>query len=470
MRRFSLALFALTFLVLAFAPSLTFAQGQGIFTESGYDFKGIPRGTQPRHSFVFTNSSPEDLHLLGARVSCQCTKVFIPEKRVYKKGEKGEVVAQIDGVRFTGVRHVTVTVTFQRGSSVFEIPLNIAGVIIENVSLEPQKLTFLVDQETKGQGIETGGKALQLSADSSSRTQQARVVYPGYNETVARVASSSPYLEIKTGKPVRTSYGTQTPLFVSIKDDAPAGYIDATVQVWSNGPSGSAPLVLSVSGVVRAPLTVSPGALTFFTSKDGQKITKNFVVSAPSEFTLKSVYSPSQALECKFSRKAIRPAKVCVVPVTFDPKKLSDPDDNPKLKIETTDGRVLFLDVQISSGNFDPEVLASLQTKPKTEKVEDKDGQKEFASVQQTEEKNVKEESADDAAKSKLGSEAGFARSGGGAINVSSATPIERKSEKKHDATPMTIPANNATRSRNSRPTEGLSAPFSLLPIRGQYR
>ncbi|MGN0930957.1 MAG: hypothetical protein ACI4NP_04495, partial [Thermoguttaceae bacterium] len=70
------------------------------------------------------------------------------------------------------------------------------------------------------------------------------------------------------------------------------------------------------------------------------------------EFTLKGVEAMTKALECKYSPKAVRPAKVCVVPVTFDPELLTEGLEQTKLKIETTDGRVLFLDVQISSGNF----------------------------------------------------------------------------------------------------------------------
>lgn len=361
MHRASLALSILSILfIFVAAPADVNAQqnSQGVFSESGYDFKGIPRYTRPRHSFIFTNNGKDDLTLITARASCQCTKVFIPKKRVFKPGEKGEVVAEIDGVRFTGARHVTVTVIFQRGSSVFEIPLKVTGVIIDNVSIQPQKLTFLLDQEIKPSGSKRSDDPLQLSTNQSSRSQQTNVVYPGYNETVSRYASSSPYLDVRIGKPSRApNGGYQTPVNVSVKNDAPPGYIDATVQLWSNGPSGSTPLVLSVTGVVRAPLTVSPGTLTFFTSEHGEKITKNFVVSAPTEFTLKSVQSPSKAIECNFSQEASRPSKVYVVPVTFDPSMLSDSDKNPKLKIETADGRVLFLTVQISSGNFTKEVV-----------------------------------------------------------------------------------------------------------------
>lgn len=358
MRRASLALTILSLLLLlsSFAAAV---DASGVFSESGYNFQGVPRYTSPRHSFIFTNDGTEDLRLLSARVSCQCTKVFIPEKRVYKPGEKGEVVAQLDAVRFTGVRHVTITVTFQRGSKVFEVPLNISGVIIENVAIEPQNLVFLVDQDMKPSDAEKEQKLSQLNANASSRTQRVAVVYPGYNETVARVVSSNPHIEVAVGKPSRVASGYQTPLFVSVKNDAPAGYLDATVQIWSNGSTSNSPLSLNVTGVVRAPLTTSPGTLTFFTPEHGEKITKNFVISASSEFTLKSIQTPSRALECNFPRKAIRPAKVCVIPVTFDPSKIEDATENSKLRIETVDGRVLFLDVQISSGNFDSELLAN---------------------------------------------------------------------------------------------------------------
>ena len=323
--------------------------GSNLFKETSYDFKGIPRYTMPRHSFIFTNTGQDELRLVAARVSCQCTKVFIPEKRVYKPGERGEVVAQIDGVRFTGVRHVTVTVTFQRGQSVFEVPLQVNGVILENVRLEPQNLNFQVDQADE----KTVKAEEKTGATAASRTKIVKVVYPGYNETVARVASSNPYVDVKVGKATRVSTGTQTELIVTLKPEAPAGYVNAVVQMWSNGMNGTTPLAVNVTGVVRAPLTVSPPTLTFFTPRDGEKITKNIVVTAQSDFTLKSISANSKAIDCRFPKNSARPTRVCVVPITFDPNKLTTETENALLRIETTDGRSLALNAQISSGNIE---------------------------------------------------------------------------------------------------------------------
>ncbi len=419
---------------------------QNLFQESGYDFKGIPRYTMPKHSFIFTNTGQDELRLVAARVSCQCTKVFIPEKRLYKPGEKGEVVAQIDAVRFTGPRHVTVTVTFQRGSYVFEVPLQVTGVILENVSLTPQSLNFQI--EHKNADDKTPKKPVE---------QTATVVYPGYNETIARVASSNPYVTVKVGKPVRVANGTQTSLTVSIKDDAPTGYVNAVVQLWSNGANGGTPLALNVSGVVRAPLNVSPSTLTFFTPANGEKITKNIVVTASSEFTLKKIESDNRAVSCNFTSRASRPTTVCVVPVTFDASKLQGDSEKAHILIQTTDGRELKLETQISSGNFESarkdrskENAEDVETKltqneaqenPTNAKTDDETDDFSDAKISVSGKKNSAQENASPNAKEESKESADSNR-------VSANTkPASRVNSRRRDITPLTF-----STSRPSRP------------------
>jgi len=180
------------------------------------------------------------------------------------------------------------------------------------------------------------------------------------NETAVKATSSSPYVDVKLGKTIRGQGGSSVPLTVSISEDAPAGYIGATVSIWSDGASREHPLTLDVSGVVRASLMVSPPTLTFFTSPEGERISKNIVVSASSPFTLKEVVSNSEAINVNISAKSVRPSKVCVVPVSFDPSKLGNESGSARLQIKTTDGRVLNLDAQISSGNFEANGLVQI--------------------------------------------------------------------------------------------------------------
>ena len=321
-----------------------------LFSETSYDFKGIPRYTTPRHSFVFVNNSKEDLRLVAVRTSCQCTQAFIPEKRVYKTGEKGEVAAQIDAIRFTGARHATVTVTFERGGATFEVPLNVVGTVLENVRVEPSKMNFVVDELTKAKTSD--------ASELANRSQRATVFYPG-NETVVRAECANPSVNVQIGQAVRSGYGTQTTITVSIRENAPAGYLNEVVRLWSNGAYSQSPLSLNVSGSVRAQLSVSPSTLTFFTT-NGEKLTKNIVVSATNEFTLKRVVSDSKAIECNIAQRALRPAKICVIPISFDPSKLQNESGMTRIKIETTDGRELYLPAQISSGNF--ESVGKIQT------------------------------------------------------------------------------------------------------------
>ena len=346
----------LFFALLFFAALASFAERRAeaqigsdyqVFSESGFDFQGIPRYTKPRHSFVFTNNGRDDLKLTGVRTSCQCTQVFIPQKRVYKTGEKGEVVAQIDAVRFTGARHATVTVTFERGGRSFEVPLNVTGVVIENARIEPDHLNFVVDaiDKSKPESAEASVRA------SASRSQNVSVQYPG-SESVVRYDCSNPMFEVSLGKPTRVGVGTVTPIKISVREDAPAGYANATVRFWSNGPNGSSPLSLKVSGSVRGPLNASPSMLTFYAS-NGEKIVKNVVVSASNEFVLKKVECDSQAIKCNIEPSSVRPSKICVVPISFDPQKLQNESGSTRIRIETQDGRTLYLPALISSGNFD---------------------------------------------------------------------------------------------------------------------
>lgn len=361
----SLLLVAFVFLI----SERTEAQyvSNSVFTETSFDYKGIPRYTTPRHSFVFQNNAQEDLRLVGVRTSCQCTQVFIPEKRVYKPGEKGEVVAQIDAVRFTGSRHATVTVTFERGGRVFEEPLNVVGVVLENVRVEPNKLNFVVDE------IKPNEQSAPESLKRQIRSQQAQVLYPG-NESVVRAICANPYVDVKIGQAVRVNGGTQTPLVVSIKENAPGGYINAVVQLWSNGANSSSPLTLNISGSVRAQLSASPSTLTFYRAEGGKKLVKNVVVCASSAFTLKRVYCDSSAIECNISPQTIRPAKICVIPITFDPAKLKNSASIAKVSIETTDGRVLILDAQISSANFEAQGLVQTDLLVRQEELEEDGG------------------------------------------------------------------------------------------------
>jgi len=360
MRRLAFSSFLWSFVLLSvmtvFSNATLFAVEEGIFEYTKYDFKGIPRYTKPRHSFIFQNQSDEVLRLVAARTSCQCTQVYIPDKREYKKGEKGEVVAEIDAVRYTGARHATLTLTFERSGRAFEIPLNVVGMVVDNVKLTPNHLNFIVDEQKPGAAaIESSSTSLQIAARSQIVTVQYRS-----NETAVKATSSSPYVEVELGKSIMGQGGSSVPLTVSISEDAPAGYIDATVSIWSNGASREHPLTLDVSGVVRASMMVSPPTLTFFTSPDGKKITKNIVVSASSPFTLKEVVSDSDSINVNISTKSIRPSKVCVVPVSFDPSKLRDESSSARLQIKTTDGRLLNLNAQISSGNFEANGLVQM--------------------------------------------------------------------------------------------------------------
>ena len=165
----------------------------------------------------------------------------------------------------------------------------------------------------------------------------------------------------------------------------------------------------------------------------------------------------TKALECKYSPKAVRPAKVCVVPVTFDPELLTSGLEQTKLKIETTDGRVLFLDVQISSGNFALKGLSPTPTEEKTAPLATKNlsqNNPDPTSFEQTPRSVVSNSSPAVAHPS---------------IEDRRRNTSANDMPTQHRAMPMTIPSSN---NGNSRPYLGSN--LSILPFGlfspGQYR
>lgn len=55
-----------------------------------HDFGTIKLGEKPAYTFVFTNTSSEDL-VIELVSGCHCTKIEAPQGKVFKPGEKGEI-------------------------------------------------------------------------------------------------------------------------------------------------------------------------------------------------------------------------------------------------------------------------------------------------------------------------------------------------------------------------------------------
>ena len=357
MRRAKFAVRAPFFLVLfavfsLFAPwSRGFAQetpgSRTFFAQTEQNFQNVPRGSFARRSFPFVNVSNEPLRLLGARASCGCVRVFVPKQKTFPPGVGASVVVELDAVRFTGVRDVSVFVYFATPSSErVEIPLRVRAVIVDDVRVEPPRLNFLVDE--------------RATPENAPRRSRRAVVFAPLDERIVRAESSTPFVSVRLETPRQIGAEQATPLLVSVADDAPVGPFDAVVSLWSDGSKRRAPTTLSVEGTVRPGLSVSPSTLNFSAFRSGAPVVKNVVVASSRPFSLLRVESPDTAFSARIpdapapnptvdpvpDADALGAPFVLVVPVVFDPTRLPLSADSLRTRfvVETSDGRAAGFD------------------------------------------------------------------------------------------------------------------------------
>src|SRR5215472_12790895 len=97
----------------AAAPALAGSWADGLFSELSKDFGSVPRGPTLSHPFRVVNNTKGPVNLSGVRVSCNvCSSATIAGKSSLNPGEETSVVVKMDTTRFTGVKSITVFVTF----------------------------------------------------------------------------------------------------------------------------------------------------------------------------------------------------------------------------------------------------------------------------------------------------------------------------------------------------------------------
>ncbi|MBQ6828221.1 MAG: DUF1573 domain-containing protein [Thermoguttaceae bacterium] len=331
--------------------SRSFAQGGAVsrtfFAQTEQNFQNVPRGSYARRAFPFVNVSSEPIRLLGARASCGCVRVFVPKQKTFAPGVGASVVVELDAVRFTGVRDVSVFVYFATPRSErIEIPLRVRALIVDDVRVEPPRLNFLVDE-------------LATPENAPKRNRRA-VVFAPLDERIVRAESSTPFVSGRLEAPRQVGAERATPLLVSVDESAPVGPFDAVVSLWSDGSKRRAPTTLSIEGTVRPGLSVSPSTLNFSAFRSGAPVVKNVVVASSRPFALVRVESPDAAFSARIPdapapNPAVDPVPdadapgapfVIVVPVVFDPTRLPPNADSLRTRfvVETTDGRSATFD------------------------------------------------------------------------------------------------------------------------------
>ncbi len=137
MLRYSLVLLG-SCLAAGSAAAATWADG--LFEELSKDFGSVPRGPTLEHHFRVVNNTARPVHIANVRVSCGCVSASV-HKTFLQPGEETAVQARMDTTRFTGIKSVTIYVTFDAPAHE-EVRLWVQANGRNDFSITPDSLAF----------------------------------------------------------------------------------------------------------------------------------------------------------------------------------------------------------------------------------------------------------------------------------------------------------------------------------------
>lgn len=267
---------------------------QKMFKTTRHDFGHVALGSKTEFSFELTNSYQEDVHIADVRSSCGCTTPTIL-KNTLKTWEKGAILASFNTKSFTGQKNATIIVVIDKPFYA-EVQLTVSGYIRTDVDFQP------------------GSVALGDVDQGGTKQAEVTVTYHGRNTwEIKDVRSANDHLEVELGDPMRLADGVVYKMTVTLKEDAPSGYINDTLTLVTDDPR--MPTVpLPVEGRVISPLTISPSSLFVGVVEPGTTVTKQLVIRAKKPFKILKITCPDAAFHFKTNDEA---KTVHLVPVTF---------------------------------------------------------------------------------------------------------------------------------------------------------
>lgn len=245
-----------------------------LFPERKHDFGTVARGADTVYRFPVKNIYKQDVELVTARSSCQCTTPTI-EGRVLKTGETGYVVATFNTRTFTGVHGATITV---------EAKWNDKGV------LRRGETQLRVDGNIRGDVVFKPGAIKFESVDQGAKQEQhVTVSYAGRDSwKINDVRGASDDLEVELTQTQRYSGRVAYDLLVRVKDSARAGYFNEQLVLVTNDESNPR-IPIHVAGRVVPVISASPEPLILGEVARGQQVSKKLIVRGKKPFKIVKV-------------------------------------------------------------------------------------------------------------------------------------------------------------------------------------
>jgi hypothetical protein len=273
------------------------------FEQSSHDFGSVQRGPLLTHHYRLTNTSQQQVHIAGARVSCGCVAAQAV-KDTLAPGESTSIYATMDSRRFTGAKQVTIFVSFDRPTWQ-EVQLSISAYGRDDLAMDAEGISF--------GAVSRGGAS----------TAKMNITLRQANWAVQGASSESAFVIPKVRELSRNQNEVVYEVSAELKPGLPVGKWTTDIQLTTNSPV--APKITVPAAVeIRPALSISPGEVTFNPTQVGQQSESKFVVKGGQPFRIKEIQGLDGTVTVTVTETKDESKPIHVITVKFDPSKEGD--------------------------------------------------------------------------------------------------------------------------------------------------
>jgi len=266
-----------------------------MFKETSHEFGDVARGAKTEYVFELQNLYKETIHISGVRTSCGCTTPKITKESL-ETWEKGGILAHFNTDTFLGQRGATLTVTIDRPYYA-EVQLTVKGYIHSDVVFQPGLVNF--------GSVEQGEEV----------ARRVQVNFSGRNNwAIQDVRSANPHLNVRLDEVSRGQARVVYDMHVTLKGDAPAGYIQDQLNLVTNDAQRRT-IPIQVEGVVNSAVSVSPADWFVGVVQPGQTVEKRLIIRGKKPFRITGVKCDNEQFE--MNAPAGEAKALQFVPITF---------------------------------------------------------------------------------------------------------------------------------------------------------
>jgi hypothetical protein len=291
MLRYSLVLVA-GFFVAGSLQAATWADG--LFDELSKDFGTVVRGPALTHHFRVTNRTKYAVSIANVKVSCGCLSASAL-KTFLNPGEETAIVARMDTTRFTGAKHVTVTVEFNMPNRE-EVRLWVQANGRDDLQITPENLAF---GHVRRGTSSSAAVEVKFYGNRDARILELRAE-SNFIQPVAREISRS-----ATGEVVYQ-------LSAELRKDIPVGKWFTDVWLKTNV-AGMAQVRVPVTVEVESMLTINPGVVNLGMVRVNQENDRRIILRGAKPFKIVEIKGADAAVRVAYNDQEAREVHILTI-------------------------------------------------------------------------------------------------------------------------------------------------------------